>query len=127
VIVWETGTWKEIAYGKQWSGVKSVAFGPDGSWLVSGNGAGGMIWKADSGEEIGEIGSTGAVITSPDRNYLVSACEGTTVCVWEAATRRVVARFDHEVFVPAIAFSWDGKRVVSGSGDGVLNVWLWQR
>ena len=43
--------------------------------------------------------------------------------VFSAATGAEVSRLDHDSFVSAVAFSPDGARVATGSGDRSARVW----
>jgi len=44
--------------------------------------------------------------------------------VWDAATgEEIVELRGHRSFVWSVAFSPDGTRLVSGSGDGTVRVW----
>jgi len=49
-----------------------------------------------------------------------------TARVWEAVSGREVARMTHASTVFAVAFSPDGRYVVSGSGDRTARVWWWR-
>ena len=49
-----------------------------------------------------------------------------TARVWEADTGKEIARMTHDDFVNSVAFSPDGKYVVSGSRDKTARVWVWQ-
>jgi hypothetical protein len=82
-----------------------------------------------------------AVAFSPDGKWVVSGSSDTTARVWDisaslreaslgdnagAATGAEVARLTHDNDVNTVAFSPDGKWVISGSGDGTARVWLWR-
>jgi WD40 repeat protein len=47
-----------------------------------------------------------------------------TTSVWETDTRKEVARMNHVSSV--IAFSPDGKSVISGSFDGTVRIWIYR-
>jgi WD40 repeat protein len=85
--------------------VHSLAFSPDGKWIVSGSGHGTVSILDESGQ-------------------VVAGFDGSTVCVWDAESREVVARFNgHTKSVSSVAFSPDGKWIVSGSYDSTVRVW----
>jgi WD40 repeat protein len=46
--------------------------------------------------------------------------------VWEAATGEEVARMTHDGWVEGVAFSPDGRWVVSASRDNTARVWRWR-
>lgn len=109
--------------------VTSVAFSPDGRYVVSGSDdSTARVWQVSTGEEVARMiyergGWVGAVAFSPDGEYVVSAGWDGSVRVWGASTGKEVARMEHEGPVIAVAFSPDGKYVVSGSWDGTARVW----
>ena len=80
----------------------SVAFSPDGKRIVSGGAA------EDAAEDVIE-----------------SATQEGTVRVWDAETGQPVGQplIGHTGWVTSVAFSPDGKRIVSGGNDG--NLWMW--
>ncbi len=146
-VVWEAATGREVARFEHKKWVTAVAFSPDGKWVVSGGceerkegwctkGAA-VVWEAATGREVARFvhgDDVNAVAFSPDGKWVVSEgceewnkdegrCTKGTAVVWEAATGREVARFEHEGPVLAVDFSPDGKWVVSGLGDGTAVVW----
>ncbi len=94
--VWDAATGQELLTLKGHNGwVLSAAFSPDGKRIVTGG---------------GEFGYEGIHPTS----------EAT---VWDAATgRRLFAISGHQSPVWSVAFSADGKRILSGSRDGRVSV-----
>jgi uncharacterized delta-60 repeat protein len=107
--------------------VSTVAFSPDGKYVVSGSWDGtARVWEAQTGNEIVRITHDGEVYTvafSPDGKYVVSGSTDRTARVWEAQTGNEIAHMTHDGSVLTVAFSPDGNYVVSGSIDGTARVW----
>jgi WD40 repeat protein len=107
--------------------VQSVAFSPNGKYVVSGswdNTA--RVWVAATGKEITRMTHDSGVYSvafSPDGKYVVSGSSDNTARVWDAATGQEITRMTHDSGVYSVAFSPNGKYVVSGSSDGVILVW----
>jgi WD40 repeat protein len=132
-----------------------VAFSPDGEYVVSGSSDNTVrVWNASTGEEIARMthdANVGSIAFSPDGKYVVSGgcderdvntndvntnCIKGSARVWEASTGQEVARMTHVGGVYSVAFSPDGKYVVSGGCDerdvntncikGSARVWIWR-
>ncbi len=128
--------------------VISLAFSPDGKYVVSGSGdRTARVWEAATGKEIARMSHDSRVTIvafSPNGKYVVSGSRDGTARVWETATGKEIARITHDDSVRAVAsspdaptgttyvgsgtvwavaFSPDGKYVVSGSDDGTARVW----
>jgi len=99
--------------------VYSVAFSPDGKYVVSGSGdMTARVWEAATGREVARMTHDDQVVSvsfSPDGKYVASGSVDFTARVWEAATGKEVARMTHDGEVVSVAFSPDGKYVASGS------------
>ncbi|MBI3163080.1 MAG: WD40 repeat domain-containing protein, partial [Chloroflexi bacterium] len=110
--------------------VTSVAFSPDGEYVVSGSWDGTTrVWDVQTGVEIvrktvpeAEILS---VAFSPDGKLVVSGDSDSNVIIWDAKTGGELVHMTHFYYINSVAFSPDGKYVVSGSGGGDNAVRIW--
>ncbi|KAJ0136869.1 Uncharacterized protein HZ326_20131 [Fusarium oxysporum f. sp. albedinis] len=145
IRVWDTATGAYQQTLKGHSGwVKAVAFSPDGKTLVSASEDQTIrVWDTATGAYQqtleGHSGWVNAVAFSPDGKTLVSASEDQTIRVWDAATgayQQTLDRHSGPAFMPdviydavfsnavyAVAFSPDGKTLVSASEDRPIRVW----
>jgi WD40 repeat protein len=113
------------------SRVRSVAYSPDGSVLVSGSEDNTLrLWDTASGEELavleGHTGNVNAVAFSPDGSLIASASGDYTVRLWDVASGEELAVLQPEGVnrnVRAVAFSPDGS--VVASGDSASSIYLW--
>jgi len=66
--------------------VKSIAFSPNGQWLISGSGdRTARVWKISTGQEIARVvhdWPVTQVAFSPDSRFVVSSSGDQTVRVW---------------------------------------------
>jgi uncharacterized delta-60 repeat protein len=126
-----------VAHMTHEGGTFSVAFSPDGKYIVS-EGCDQMldknncvsysarVWEATTGEEIARMTHDDwvrSVAFSPDGKYIVSGSDDKTMRVWETATGKEIARMTHDDIVSSVGFSPDGMYVVSGSRDNTARVW----
>jgi WD40 repeat protein len=111
------------------AGVQSVAFSPDGKWIVSGGVDKTLkVWDAETGEEMltlqGHSEIVRSVNFSPDGRRIVSGGADKTIKVWDTETgQEMLTLRRHSDRVFSVAFSPDGKRIVSGSSDKTVKVW----
>jgi WD40 repeat protein len=122
------------------AGPGSVAYSPDGRWVVIGSGdydhdteAGSLlVWEAATGEIHcdlqGHDRRLRTVAFSPDSRYVLSGSQGAdemgTIILWDVNNCQLVRRFATEQDTTGIDFSDDGRYAVTASAFSA-NVTMW--
>ena len=110
--------------------VRTVVFSPDGKFLASGGYDSRLrLWEANTGNHIATLrGGGDAVAFSPDGELLANEYGGDgiigTIGLWDAHTgelRHVLSK--HHSPLTCMAFSPDGKTLVSASRDSEIVLW----
>lgn len=115
--------------------IGSVAFSPDGRFIISGSNKGKVrLWDARTGELVstsecggGESRET-SVAFSPDGKLAISGSYAGLIRFFDARTGKLIPKFDRQSpdDVLCLAFSPDGKFLITGGGKqdkGVLRLW----
>ena len=120
--IWEFTGWQHLDY-------QNLMIAPNGEWvavlkILKGRGA--YLLDARTGSITANLltdASQGlSVAVSPDSQQVAIGNPG--IYVWNVNQRAILRHLEgHQNWVVALAFSPDGKRLVSGSGDSTARVW----
>ncbi len=139
VRLWDITTGEELQqFSEHTSQVRSVIFSPDGQTIVSGSYYAGQIcwWKTDTGEKIYcqeldyIVGATHGVHNlafSPDHQEILVGLGGypggVNIILWDLPNKRFLQTFKGFASGASVAFTPDGRTILSGSYDNKLRLW----
>lgn len=134
VKIWDSTTDNQYGLLRGHAGaVKSVAFSGDGKWLASAGADGQvLVWDRLTRRVLRPLtGHAGAVLDvefcrAESRLWLLASCdEEGVIRLWDASTGQefLPPLTEHTGPVHSVAFSPDGKRLVSGGEDGSARIW----
>jgi WD40 repeat protein len=130
--LWDMETGEEVRrFAPYPTWTYGAAFSPDGRFLLSGGGSSyARLLNVESGEVVLEFDpdvsalAAGRVDYSPDGRLVVTAGPSATVVVWDTETGKQLRVFDAVANqLDSVAFSPDGKYVLTGTLDNVTRLW----
>jgi WD40 repeat protein len=133
--IFGVATGEEIKVFKTQENIWSVAFSPDGKYVLSGGSNGQMdLWNISSRKAIRTVEASGgfmdprvnAVSFSSDGKLALSGGSDNTVRLWNAINLTQLNKFvghDSFVGVNSVAFSPDGKYALSAGYDSKIIMW----
>ncbi len=106
--------------------VRSVGFSEDGKQVVGALGNSAALWDASDGHEIrkfeGPVNTSSAL--SPDATQLATSGDSKEVTVWDARSGSKLKTLEGSgLGYPYIAFTPDGKQIITVGYDGTLVLW----
>ncbi|MCW2685170.1 MAG: repeat-containing protein, partial [Mycobacterium sp.] len=133
VQLWDAETGDHVSVGPMTHHgvgiVRSVAFNPLGNLIASGGDDKTVrLWDVKTGKQVAvgpmtHDGVVRSVAFNSRGNLIVSAGSDERLRVWEANTGRLLAYAETHSQMLSVAFSPDGKHLVSGDKDGIVEVW----
>ncbi len=116
----------------------ALAFSPDSTILALGDPEGIVLWNVSPTgiQERGRItnkhrGFSSVLIFSPDGKTLLdsqySIKKGGGIQLWDTNGNDLGSLFGHTYGITTLVFSHDGKTLASGSGDGTVLLWDWEK
>jgi WD40 repeat protein len=114
--------------GRHDAGVNSVAFSPDGKFIVTAsNDNTARVWNAASGAEQLTLRGHGGFVYdaaySPDGKLIATASSDGTARVWDAVSGREVLVVRQQRSVRSVVYSPDGKYLLTASDDETARLW----
>jgi eukaryotic-like serine/threonine-protein kinase len=113
----------------EWTGLRSLAFSPDGLRLATGWGAWPLVVYDVPGLAVlqqlqGHSGEIFSVAWSPDGRRLAAGGRDNLLRLWNPDTGALLLSLArHGDYIYSLAFTPDGRRLVTGSGDGTVRIW----
>jgi WD40 repeat protein len=141
IIVWKVGTWeKEHTFQGHSEPISTVAVTPNGKHIISGSSFDGTIkiWRVGTWENkaifIAHTASVLAVVVTPDGQKIISASGNYldsseyVLKVWNLEkcikqNNKLDKIIAHSDSVEVVAFTPDGKELISVSKDHTLKIW----
>ncbi|NEX19242.1 AAA family ATPase [Thiorhodococcus mannitoliphagus] len=116
------------------SSVRALAFSPDGSAIVAGDGTGQLVrWDLADGDAeilgehdlaIDDLSISPRIDPHLGEHLVLSVSQDKTARLWQLETGKPVAVLSHDTAISKAGFTRDGQRIITASGrDGSARLW----
>jgi WD40 repeat protein/serine/threonine protein kinase len=127
IALWDTASGLLRGTPGDGRGLGSLAFSPDGAVLACAYQDHIVLQEPASGMVLRELRGGGALIAwSSDSKILASLGAKETLCLWEAATGKLLHTLEgHPIASAVLGLAWspDNKVLASGANDGTIGLW----
>jgi WD40 repeat protein len=112
-----------------YASVKSVAFTPDGKFLLSGSRDKTIkLWELATGRELrsylGHTSTINDIAVSSDGKFFISSCADETARMWNIESGELIRTFQgHKDLLTSVALSHDNKYLVTAGYDWEAHLW----
>lgn len=129
ITVWRDGGTPRTFIGHS-DVVTSVAFSPDGAFLLSGGGGAdrtGRLWEVATGQTVqvfpGHTAGIRDVAYSPTGTLIATAAEDSSIRLWNPQTGALVRTLLEGSRLLGVDFNPDGTLLVTGGRDTIVSLW----
>ncbi|MEO0756183.1 MAG: NB-ARC domain-containing protein [Cyanobacteria bacterium J06648_16] len=127
ILCWQSGQIVSVLTGHG-NPVWALDFGPDGTWLVSGDAQGQLCrWDLPSGQlryrRQSHTGRLQSLSVSPDGQWIATSGGDRTIKCWQASDGALAATLTSSQMVRSVAFHSSGQQLASAGNNGTIQLW----